>query len=107
MADEVTDSSNQEQVAICFRWIDENFEPHEDFVGLYKVDTICADALVSIIKDTFLCMNLNLNQCRGQCYDGASNMVGPHSSVATQIATQEPHAVYTHCYGHALNLASW
>ena len=31
IADEVTD---REQVAICFRWVDENFEPHEDFVGL-------------------------------------------------------------------------
>ena len=34
MADEVTDSSNKEQVVICFRSVDEQFEAHEDFVGL-------------------------------------------------------------------------
>ena len=38
MADEVTDSSNKEQVVICFRSIDEQFESHEDFVGLYQVE---------------------------------------------------------------------
>ena len=69
------------------------------------MDTICADSLVPVIKDTLLRMNLNLNQCHGQCYDGASNMAGPHSGIATQIATLEPCAVYTHCYGHALILA--
>ena len=37
MADEVTDSSNREQVAICLRWIDEKFDAHEDFIGLHKV----------------------------------------------------------------------
>lgn len=92
MADEVTDSSNREQFAICFCWTDENFEPHEDFLGLYKVDTIHADSLVAAIKDTLLRMNLNLSQCRGQCYDGISNMAGAHSGVATQMS----HVLCTH-----------
>ena len=30
MADEVTDSSNREQVVICLCWIDEQFDAHED-----------------------------------------------------------------------------
>lgn len=50
-------------------------------------------------------MNLKITQCRGQCYDGASNISGTKSSVATQIATEETRAVYMHCYDHALNLA--
>ena len=40
MADEVTDSSNKEQVVICFRIVDEHFEAHEEFIGLYQVDSI-------------------------------------------------------------------
>ena len=35
---------------------------------------IAADSLVSMIKDVPLRMNLQLNNCRGQCYDGAANM---------------------------------
>ncbi len=45
MADEVTDSSNKEQLVVCFRWVDSNFFPVEDFVGLYHVDSITADTL--------------------------------------------------------------
>ena len=50
-------------------------------------------------------MNLQLNRCRGQCFDGAANMAGCKNGVATQILTVEPRAIYTHCYGHSLNLA--
>ena len=48
---------------------------------------------------------LSLNQCRGQCYDGASNMSGSKRGLAVQIQAKESRAVLTHCYGHALNLA--
>ena len=40
-----------------------------------------------------------------QCYDGAASMAGIRSGVARQLLDEEPRAVYTHCYGHALNLA--
>ena len=49
-------------------------------------------------------MKVKLSECRGQCYDGASNMSGSGNGVATQIMAEEKRAVYTHCYGHALNL---
>lgn len=32
-------------------------------------------------------------------------MNGPNTGVATQIKEIEPRALYTHCYGHATNLA--
>ena len=31
---------------------------------------------------------------------------GPRSGVATLISDIEPRTVYTHCYGHSLNLAA-
>ena len=50
--------------------------------------------------------NLPLNNCCGQCYDGAANMSGRRSGVATQIQQLEPRALYMHCMGHCLcNLA--
>ena len=85
MADEVTDSSNREQVVICLRWVDENLEPQEDFIGLYKVDSTAADVIVKVLKDTLLRFNLSITQCRGQCYDGASSMSGRRSGTAVQI----------------------
>ena len=105
LADECTDMSNKEQLAICFRWIDAELEIHEDFVGLYHIDNIAADTIVIALKDCLLRMSLPLKRCRGQCYDGAANMAGYKRGVATQILTEEPRALYTHCYGHSLNLA--
>lgn len=32
-------------------------------------------------------------------------MSGSRSGVATRLLSEEKRAVYTHCYGHALNLA--
>ena len=106
MADEVTDVSNKEQVAVCLRSTNENFGVHEDFIGLHVVESIEADVLVSVLKDVLLWLNLSINNCRGQCYDGAANMAGARTGVATQITREEPKAIYTHCYGHALNLAA-
>ena len=51
-------------------------------------------------------MNINISKVRGQCYDGASMMKGHRSGVSTVISQIEPRAVYTHCFGHSLNLAA-
>ena len=78
----------------------------KDFFGLYQVPDITADTLVSAIKDTLIRINLSLKQCRGQCYDGASNMAGNLGSVAKKITNKEKRALFCHCYGHSLNLAA-
>ena len=45
MADETTDASNNEQLVICFRWVDDNLQVHEDFVGLHFVESIAAPTI--------------------------------------------------------------
>ncbi len=62
MADECTDVANKEQFIICFRWVGEDLQDHEDFVGLYGVDIIHADCLVHAIKGTLLRMNVKLSE---------------------------------------------
>ena len=103
MASEVTDCSNKEQFVICLRWVDNNLTAHEDFIGLHFVDNISLATLVGCLKDVLTRMNLSIQNCRGQCYDGASNMVGakkrtyrntedttesnPHTLLKTFLAT--------------------
>ena len=105
MADECTDCSNREQFTINIRWVDASLQDNVAFIGLYAVDAINANCLVSAIKDVLIRMNLKLSCCRGQCYDGASNMSGIKSGVAAQLCAEEKRALFTHCYCHALNLA--
>ena len=85
MADEVTEVSSYELLVICIRWIDHNFEPHEDMIGFYQIEDIKSEALFNSIKDTLNRMDIPLMDCRGQCYDGTSNMVGAKTGVATRI----------------------
>ena len=101
MADKVTDASNKEQVIVCLRTVDDNLEPHEDFIGMHHVDSISSKVILATLKDTLLRMNLPLSNCRGQCFDGAANMCGAKKGVATQISSEEPR----YCYGHGLNQA--
>ena len=106
MADETTDATNKEQVTLVLRWVTEELEVHEEFLGLYQVERIDSSTLTAVIKDVLMRANISLHKLRGQCYDGASSMSGSKSGVAKQICDIEPRAVFTHCYGHALNLAA-
>jgi len=105
MVDEATDCSNQEQVVLVLRWVNDTLTVHEDFVGLYNVPSISLHTLTCVIKDSLQRLNLPLLKVRGQCYDGASNMSGVKTGVAKQLLDKEKRAIFTHCYGHALNLA--
>ena len=106
MMDETTDTSNKEQSVMVLRWVSEDLEVNEEFLGLYHVRSIDAATLTIAAKDTLCRMNLPLSKLRGQCYDGASAMSGAKSGVAKRIQEEEPRAVYTHCYGHSVNLAT-
>ncbi len=90
---------------MAIRWVDDELIAHEDFIGLYKVESIQSSVLVTVIKDTLLRLNLTFAKIQGQCYDGASNMSGIRNGVAKQILDKQPNAFFTHCYGHSLNLA--
>ena len=76
MADEYTDVSNKEQFTFCIRWVTDGLEVMEKFLGFYEIPNINSGTLVSVIKDIFIWYHLNPDQLRGQCYDGASNMLG-------------------------------
>ena len=58
-------------MCICFRWIDEDFHIHEDFMGMYEVDKADAATLSSLILDVITRFGLDVNNMRGQGYDGA------------------------------------
>ena len=81
IANEITDSSNREQLVVCLRWVD---DAQEDFWGYIKCQTLPPTLIVKCLREVLIWMNLNINNCRGQCYDGASNMKGHKKGVATQ-----------------------
>ena len=69
MADETTDKTNREQVVICLRWVDDNLLPHEDFIGMHKVDKNDAATIKTVIHDVLtricLCRSVEGNATMG------------------------------------------
>ena len=104
MADGTADISNQEQVVVCIRWVGDDLISHEDFVSLKPVARCSAEEIVQILMNTLEDMELKIEDCRGQCYDGTSVMSGAKSGVAKRIKLVNPKCLYTHCYGHSLTL---
>ena len=102
---ETADLSNTEQMVSCIRYVDSELEVHEEIIGMYNLESTDACSIMSAIQDILLRIKLNIGNCRGQCYDGEASLLGARSGVATKLLELEPRALYTHCYGHALNLA--
>ena len=104
ICDEYADISNKEQLPFCLRWVNSNLDAFEDFIGFYQIPNIGADTIASVIQDALQRLPLSIDKCRGQCYDGASNMFGKKTGVATRILQLQPKAHPTHCHGHILSL---
>ena len=92
LCDEVTDVSSQEQLSIVLRFVDTNCNIREDFVDFVSVERITGEIIVSKLKETLARYNLDLQDCRGQGYDGATNMSGA-SGVQGRLTSEilKPH----------------
>ena len=104
IADEATDISHNEQISISIRWVDSSYEIHEDTIGLFQLPNTKAQTLFTVIKDVLIRCSLPIFQCRGQAFDGASNMSGIRNSVQALVKKEENRALYVHCLCHCLNL---
>ena len=61
MVDECVDSSDKEQLVVCFHHVDDELQVHEDFVGLYHWLDITSSIIVAAIKGALLRHNLSLS----------------------------------------------
>ncbi len=104
IADEATDVTNSEQLNLSIRWVGADYIVREDTVGLFRVPDTKAETLFRVIKDLLIRCNLPISLCRGQAYDGASNMLGRKTGVATRFKDENPAAIAVHCCAHSLNL---
>ena len=90
---------------MSIRWVDARLEVHEDPVELIETTDTTGEALAAILKDLMTRMQLHLENCRGQAYDGAANMAGKIKGVAARLQRENPAALHVHCLAHCTNLA--
>ena len=96
MTDEYTDNTNKEKFSFCIRTVEDKLEVKEDLLGLYELENIKSVTVVNAINNILLRFNVSLQHCRWQAYDGASNMMGKKSGVATKLLIEQPKALVTH-----------
>ncbi len=106
IADECCDKSRKEQIALCIRFWDEIAHVmREEFLGYVEATRTTGEALANSFIENLEALGIDINQMRGQGYDGAANMAGIHRGVQARIRALVPSALYVHCKAHCLNLS--
>ena len=104
IVDEATDVCRNEQMSLSVRWTDHSYDIHEYTLGFIQLPNTKAVTIFSAIKDVLIRCSLPMNQCRGQAYDGASNMSGINNGVQSLFKAETKQLLYVHCLAHSLNL---
>ncbi|KAJ8762728.1 hypothetical protein K2173_012220 [Erythroxylum novogranatense] len=105
IVDEARDESKKEQMSIVLRFVDKKGLVQERFFGLVHVKDTAALTLKEGIFSVLLHHNLDVQNIRGQGYDGASNMRGEWNGLQALILKECFYAYYVHCMAHRLQLA--
>lgn len=104
LADESSDVYQQEQLALCLRYVDKKGRVVERFLGIVQVENTSSLTLKSAIESLLASQSLSFSRVRGQGYDGASNMKGHVNGLKKLIMDECPSAYYVHCFAHQLQL---
>ncbi|KAI6647733.1 52 kDa repressor of the inhibitor of the protein kinase-like [Oopsacas minuta] len=104
LADETTDSSHQEQLCFCIRYVSEDAFIKEEFISYGAMEFVDAKSITEEILSRVASIGLNIDNCIAQCYDGCSTMLGHIPGVTTRILIHALLAIYLHCASHRLNL---
>ena len=105
LADEAADCSNKEQMSLVLRYVDEKNNIREDFVQFIHCDEgLSGSDLSEVLLKKISFFGLDINNCRGQGYDGAGAVAGKRKGLSAHILRLNEKAIYTHCHSHRLNL---
>lgn len=103
VVDEVT-SHNKEVMPLCVRFVDVHKDIREEFIQFSTLTRVTGEAIAARVCSDLADLGLDIENIRGQGYDGASNMSSSRVGLQTLIKEKAPLAIYTHCSGHCLNL---
>ena len=62
MCNEATDVKNVSELVVCLRWVDDEMEAHDVFIGLKNMPNIDADSIVRELEDVLRRMHLKLKK---------------------------------------------
>jgi hypothetical protein len=102
--DSTPDISHVDQLALVIRYVTEEGTPIERFLRFFQNTGHKAAELSQTVQQALEEYGLDIQNCRGQSYDNASNMSGAYSGLQARIKEVNPLADYVPCAAHSLNL---
>ena len=103
LGNESTDISCEKHIRFCVRFFDDTTDQIETcFLGLIAVIDATGESLFNAISTLAGDFGMVLSDCIGFASDNASNMVGEHNSVWSQIRNVSPKFVKLKCICHSL-----
>ena len=105
MADDVT-SHNSEQLAICVRFVDSVNDIRYKFLQFSRLAHITGKHITEEILKSLEDLGIQVEDMRGQGYDGGPNMSSQRVGVQARIGEKFPFATYIHVVGTVSTLLS-
>jgi hypothetical protein len=105
LVDETCDVSKREQMALVLRFVDKDGVLQERFFDCIHVKNTKALTLKQELSHVLSSHSFDVQNLRGQGYDGASNMKRELNGLQALFLRECPYAYYVHCYAHCLQLA--
>lgn len=100
---ETTDVPHSEQVSFCISYV-YDFTVKERFVQVGDVQSTTGEDLETLVLALLEKNWLNIEDVRGQGFDGAANMSELYEGLQSRLQKWNPKALYVHCHAHCLNL---
>ncbi|XP_025407500.1 zinc finger MYM-type protein 1-like [Sipha flava] len=103
VVDSTSDICHVDQLSFVLRYVKDS-TPVERFLRFlpkvgHKSEKM-EDAVLPFLKN----LGIDINNCRGQSYDNASNMSGAYTGLQARIVKHNSLAIYVPCSAHSLNL---
>ncbi|KAM3193911.1 hypothetical protein ACQJBY_070514 [Aegilops geniculata] len=105
LVDESRDESKREQMALVLRFVDKQGFSREHVFDLVHVKDTSSATLKQEIDFVLSQHDLDIQNIRGQGFDGASNMRGEWNGLQARFMEECPYTYYVHCFAHQLQLA--
>ena len=101
LADEVI-SSNQKILSVVARYLNGERDTRKVFLDFLNLDRITSEHIGKRLLQFCQENGVDIASCRGQCYDGASNMQSLRKVVASCVLKESPNAIVMYCSSHNL-----
>uniref|UniRef100_A0A3P9PR07 TTF-type domain-containing protein n=1 Tax=Poecilia reticulata TaxID=8081 RepID=A0A3P9PR07_POERE len=102
--DSTPDVAHVDQLTFVLRYVSPEGHSQEHFLKFLPIESHTGEALCASVLKVLEEMGIDIANCRGQCYDNATNMSGVYNGLQARMKELNPLVEWVPCAAHTLNL---